>query len=153
MRIPAAALLALLAAAPAAADGLIRAAEPGGVAEALRGLGYRAQLDTDSAGDPMVVSAIEGLEYTIWFYGCTNGAGCESLLFSVGLDLPEGVSFSKINVWNQERLFGKAYVDDENDPFLVHFLPTEGGITAENFVEIVEWWGLAVSEFTDHVGF
>lgn len=136
---------------PSAAQ-TISATNPAGIADALEGMGYPAEMGTDGAGDPMITSEVAGVPYDIFFYGCTDAANCQSLLFSAGFDLANGIPVSRINDWNREGLVGAAFVDEENDPFLQLFVTTHGGLSRENFADVVEWWGVAVDEFTDHIG-
>lgn len=53
-------------------------------------------------------------------YNCDKNRRCTEFLFSIGFDLPEGMSLEKINEWNSRELAGRAYLDDENDPWLDH---------------------------------
>ncbi len=53
-------------------------------------------------------------------YNCDKNRRCTEFLFSVGFDLPEGMSLEKVNEWNSRQLAGRAYLDDENDPWLDH---------------------------------
>ena len=148
----AAALAVLLGVAPASAQS-ISAADPEGVAGALRDLGWRASHAVDAEGDPMIESSIEGVDYTIFFYGCEGGRNCKSLLFSAGFDLAEGATLAAMNDWNSGRLVGAAYLDPENDPFLQMFVTTTGGLNHENFGDVVDWWRIAVRDFKEHIGF
>ena len=136
---------------PSAAQ-TISAADPAGVADALRDLGYRASVETDGQGNPMIRSALEGVDYEIYFYGCTGNEDCRYLNFTVGFDLPDGIAMSRVNEWNRDKLAGAAFVDDDNDPYLQYFVTTEGGLSRQNFADVVDWWRVAVAEFTDHIG-
>ena len=147
-----AAACAALWVAPAAAQN-VTAAEPESVAGALRDLGWRASHAIDAEGDPMVESSIEGVNYTIFFYGCEGGRNCTALLFSAGFDLPDGATLSSMNDWNSGRLVGAAYLDPENDPFLQMFVTTTGGLNHENFGDVEDWWRIGVRDFKEHIGF
>lgn len=152
----AAAVLAMMAAAAAAGaqeSGALSAADPEGLTAALRDLGYRARLEKDGAGDPLIRSATGGTDFAIVFFGCAGGTGCKSLLFNAGLDLAQGASPRLVNAWNAENIVGAAYLDDENDPFLQMFVTTEGGLTRENFASWVQWWDASLAQFKRHVGF
>lgn len=143
---------ALLPLSAAAQDGLLTAADPFGIARAMQKIGYRAELKTDGAGDPMIVSGAAGFEFQIFFYGCDDGRGCSSMQFAAGFDLAEPLSLSVVNEWNRTRRFGAAYLDEEGDPFLQYDLTTTGGLTEENFADAVDWWRVALDRYADHVG-
>ena len=132
----------------------ITAQRPESVAEALRDLGYRAELSVDESGYPMVRSAMEGLNYNIHFYQCLDDrTGCLGLQFFLGIDLEVGLEPELMAEWNENRLFGPAYLDAEGDPFVTWYVTTEGGLSAANFRGVLENWEQALVEFKDFIDF
>lgn len=136
----------------AAAAQAVDAANPKSVADALQKLGYRAKIETDSEGDPVVRSAIEGIDYSLYFYGCTSGKLCKYLVFTASFDLPDGMTLERINEWNRAKIVGQAHLDDEADPHVEYFLTTVGGIGQGNFADAVDWWGVLIADFKTHIG-
>lgn len=132
---------------------LLTAADPDGIAAAMQRLGYVADLGVDSAGDPRIYGQLDRLNYELHFYGCIENADCKYLKFVIGLDLPDGSDMATVNAWNAERNFGKAYLDREDDPYLALTTSLAGGMTEENFADILDWWRVIVPSFTEHVGF
>jgi len=151
--LPLAAALACACAAPAFAADLIDATDPDRIAQAVRDFGYRAELDEDGDGDPLIRTTIEGLDTYIHFYGCRDGSDCRQILFSAGFDLPRGAKPDTVNAWNRDKLVGRAYLDDERDPFIDHLVLLEGGVSPANLRAQFEAWGTAVAQFRDHIGF
>lgn len=138
---------AVLATAPAQAQ-MVDATAPGVLADLLRQEGYAATLETDSAGDPLINSSSQGVNWKIWFYGCdSDGRYCKEIQFSVGFDKSSPISASRINEWNREKRFGKAYVDEEGDPFLEHNITLQGGVSRSNFIAAFEKWDLALGQY------
>ncbi|MEM6748591.1 MAG: YbjN domain-containing protein [Pseudomonadota bacterium] len=131
----------------------VNPADPEGVVTALQDLGYRASLETDGVGDPMIRTATSGVEYNIYFYGCTNNSDCEDMRFLAGLDLKQGIDDETIRAWNESSLIGTAYVDDEQDPFLGFYVVTTGGVSKETFEEAVDLWSRSLGRFLEHTGF
>ncbi|WP_010142148.1 YbjN domain-containing protein [Oceanicola sp. S124] len=131
--------------------GLVSAADPAGMAQALQDLGYRAELDTDGVGDPMIRSASSGTGFNIYFYGCVENAGCDSIMLSSGFDLTEGLEPAKINAWNQESVVASAYLDDEGDPYLQHYILTRSGIPLEVFEYALGEWEYALGDFLEFI--
>jgi len=129
------------------------ATDPAKLVSVIRELGYHATLDRDDVGDPMIRSNANGTNFTIQFYGCDAGAACKWLLFRVGYDLAEGTTLAAMNDWNAKALFGRAYLDDEHDPWLEMMVTLDGGVTRENFADIVDWWDVSVVQFEEHIGF
>lgn len=155
---PAAALLALaLAASPlaatAAGKGLLHASDPDSIARAMREIGYKAELGVDGAGDPMISSGASGYNFEVYFYDCEDGRNCKSLQFSAGFDVGRKVAADVMNDWNRGKRFGAAFVDDEGSPFLQYDVSTTGGLTEENFADVVDWWDIVLNEFADYIGF
>ena len=56
-----------------------------------------------------------------------------------------------MNAWNQSR-YTKAYIDDENDPFIEFSINMLHGVTRENFVDTLGWFMLEVEEFENLIG-
>ncbi|MGG7567934.1 YbjN domain-containing protein [Rhodovulum sp. DZ06] len=148
-----AAALALLCAPAAQGADLIAAADPDGVVAAMQRLGYRAMLDVDNVGDPMIRSASSRIEFEVLFYDCDDGRACRALQFSAGFDLEDAVPMELLNQWNASHRFGAAFRDEEGDPFLQYDVTTLGGLTEENFADIVDWWRVALSGFAEHVDY
>jgi hypothetical protein len=118
----------------------IDATDPAGLVSIIRDLGYRAALESDEVGDPMIRSSVGGTEFAILFFGCAKGKQCRSLLFKVGYDLDDGTTLDVINDWNATKLFGRAYLDEEADPWLELSVNTYGGVNRLNFEDTYDWW-------------
>ncbi len=109
---------AMLAAPAKAADEGRRVTGPQ-VAKLLQDMGYRATVGVDGEGDPKVDTAMGGVNVSVYFYDCVDGA-CGSLQLSIGLDLDDGTTHAVINAFNRRKRYSHAYLDDENDPFLAY---------------------------------
>ncbi|MEX0968988.1 MAG: YbjN domain-containing protein [Paracoccaceae bacterium] len=138
--------------APALAQN-ITSTNPEGMVEALANLGQNPELGTDQVGDPLIAAEGESGPYTIWFYNCTNGTACSATIFSAGYDLPDGADIEMINAWNSGKLMGRAYLDDENDPFLDQYLVLGGGMALLTFAQFVNEWDRALGEFRAEIDF
>lgn len=124
------------------------------VAEALMELGYRAQVTTDSVGDPLVKTTISGVTVNIFFYNCNEEqTGCEDIQFSAGFDLDDGLSQDAIEVWNEGKLYGTAYLDHENDPFIKMTVQVGPGGTPELIQGYISTLETVLDQFKDHIGF
>lgn len=87
------------------------------VVRILHDQGYRAQLDKDGEGDPLVRTGLSGLDTVVYFYDCDDGR-CGSLKFSVGIDLAEGSSHAVVNGFARQYRYARTFLDDESDPFI-----------------------------------
>lgn len=145
-------LFASFLAAPLAAQN-VTSTDPASVLDALQGVGHSATLSSDASGDPMIEAEGDNGPYRIWFYGCTANTRCTSVNFSAGFDLPTGASLDVMNEWNASKLVGRAFLDDENDPFVDHYVVLGGGVSLLNFATFVREWDRALGEFRDVIDF
>ncbi len=116
--------------------------------------GYRAELDTDSTGDPKINSAVAGANFSIYFYGCDDQTPkrCDSISFSAAFDLDNGLTAGYINEWNRTKRFGNAWIDDEGDPFLNMQVNIDGGIAEEGIRQNLDWWEIGMSGYLEYIG-
>lgn len=119
----------------ATAQDILTIAEPDVVLNAAKGFGS-ANLETDQGGDPLIDGRIQGMEYSIFFYGCKDGANCRSIQFSAFF--PDPWTAEKANAFNQQFRWVKAYEKDgANFRMDVDF---KGGITRQFLEEQFVTW-------------
>lgn len=142
-----------LARAGEAATQIVDATNPTQLVDIIQEMGYRAKLEVDGDGDPMIRSSVGGTQFAVVFYGCSEQHDqCKILLFKAGYELDKKVGIDVINQWNATRLFGRAYLDEVNDPWIELVLNVNGGVTREQFETTFEWWESSVGEFEDEIG-
>lgn len=134
----------------------VTAKNPQTIVDALQKAGYKAVLETlpDSEG-PMVRSASSGSKYSILFYGCTAGINCATVQFYTSYDFDRGKepTLAKINDWNRENRFGRAYLDKENDPAIEMDVDLDhGGMSEMLFLDNLEFWTSVMAGFEKHLG-
>lgn len=153
MKMGTAALLAGLLAAPVAGhcetDDRIAGPE---LVQILQDAGYKAKLDTDSDGDPLVRTSMDGLDVTIFTYDCEKRR-CGSLQLSVGIDLPHGTTAAVVNKFNTDYRYARAFLDDENDPYLRFDFEVRNTRHAEFITSQLDSWEKVLGAFTDAIGF
>lgn len=131
----------------------ITAKDPRAIADLLKDMGYRAELTKDKQGDPKINSAADGSKFGILFYGCTANIDCTSIQFYSGFDLEKGSTLKEMNDWNVSKRFAKAYLDEEDDPYLELDLSLDfGGISPDAFRDTVITWDSVISQFKGHIG-
>lgn len=134
---------------PVQAQALVDASDPDAVLRFALKYGD-GKLDVDSAGDPMIVGTMEGATYTVVFYGCQNNANCTTLLFRAGFT-KQGFSDTDMGNWNRERLYGRAYIDDEGDPVIEMTSNLFGGVSPTNLDDTFDWWRVVLTQFKEHI--
>src|SRR5262245_37382425 len=144
-------LLGLALSAGAQAQTIVSAEDPDALIAIIQDLGFQAKLEKDDAGDPVIRSSSNGVDFRIYFYECKNNKRCKSLHFSVGYDLADGSSLDAVQQWNADKRFASAYLDGESDPFLQMDINTDGGITEQNFENSFHLWQSLKGEFEQFI--
>lgn len=119
--------------------------------------GYDVKLEKDDEGDPYLVSAKGETSFVVIFYGCDNNPAtfkriCGDVQFRSSYESPEAASLSRMNKWNTDFRFGKAYIDGDGDPTIEMVLNMSGGVTASYVRNILKWWSIVLRDFEDHIG-
>jgi hypothetical protein len=122
------------------------------VAASLRAVGLNAEIGKDDQGDPKIRSLNEkqNLEFYVYFYSCKNDR-CGAIQFSEGYDLKDGISCERIDKWNSEWRYGRAFRDKENDPYVQMDVDLERGSTTESIDNNLEVWLTIIGEFEKHI--
>jgi hypothetical protein len=137
---------------PAAAQN-VDATRPETIVVALREAGYRAVLDKDNSGDPMVKSGAAGVDFSVYFYNCTANKACKTVQFHAGF-VKKGVTLDTINTWNATHRFARAYLDDEKDPRIEMDVDLDhGGLPTKLFQANLATWDSLVGEFQKTIDF
>jgi hypothetical protein len=61
-------------------------------------------------------------------------------------------TLERINAWNREKRFSRAFLDD-GDPVLESDLGLTGGVTRETVVSFLKTFEVSLSEFATWIGF
>ena len=147
-------LSAALVAGAANAQSYVTAANPQTVIDQLQAMGYRASYEPYDSGRPRVLTGVAGVNTNIAFYGCDADMGnCKTLLFSTGMDMPDGAAWTTVNNWNQTRLYTRAFLDDDNDAYFNMPVMRGQDMTEDDFRRVLNIWEDAVIDFTDEIGF
>lgn len=132
---------------PATAQTLT-ASDPELIAELLRSKGYRAELPAAKPDEsPHILSGAGGANFTLYFLDCTKGKDCKAVQYYAGFTKPK-MDTAKINEWNRDKRFTRAYIDKEGDAVLemdVNMAPE--GLPRALFVDNLEIWTSAIGEF------
>jgi len=134
---------------------MITATEPQNIAAVLQSEGYAAKIEKTSDGDPVIRSKSSGSNFSVYFYNCEKGKNCATVQFNAGYNTDEDKqpTLEKINDWNKGRRFGRAYLDNENDPIVEMDVDLDdGGLSRDLFVDNFEIWTSIMSEFEKHIG-
>jgi hypothetical protein len=138
--------------APSETPALITGSSLDAIVSALEERGFKVQLTKDNDGDPLIESTDDDEPFSVRFYGCSKGSGCDSIDFISGWDLTDGTTADVIEEWNGDRLWGRAFLDSDDDPWIDFPVNLKGGVTVENLKDTVSWWWSILNDFEDHIG-
>jgi len=91
-------------------------------------------------------------EMNIYQYVDARSKTIDSLSYSVGYDLPNGMDGKPINTFNGSNRFVKAYLDEENDPFIVNDVRVKEGVTRETLRESISSFIAMIPKFESVIG-
>lgn len=142
---------ALLPITAASAQTMIDATDPDQIVNLIRGFGS-AVLETDAAGDPLIVGRMEGTRFLVLFFGCNgSGAQCRSIQFRAAWETDGAHSPAALNAWNRDKRFAKAYLDQVEDPILEMDVNLFEGVTTSNLEDTIDWWQIMLADFKVNV--
>ena len=142
---------ALFSATPAHAE-LINASNPATIKAILESQGWPATLVSKEGDDPYLESSRNDLKFLVLFMNCTDGKKCKTLQYYMGFSDAKDVSLDKLNKWNKDKRFARAYKDDEGDPVLEMDVDLDfAGIPRENVGETFNTWASLMDSFREYV--
>ena len=132
---------------------MISAKDPKSVMAALRAKGWQPELSENESGVPSIEFTVDKIITTVRFYNCDeDGKDCTTLNFYVGFSGTKYSSLEGINAYNAKKRFGRAYLDDVEDPCLEMDIDLDfAGMPRENFLEYLGTWNLLTHDFRDFI--
>ncbi len=122
-----------------------------------------ADFGRDDMKDPKITAVFQEsgsmppIFYEIGFYGCERERECTAILFMLRIESEDWASSESaehiVATWNREKLFGRAWIDDERRAVLDHPLAMRGGLPSDALRATFDSWRAAVIEYMEHVGF
>lgn len=110
-----------------------------------------AEVDRDSLNEPKIVGVMDDVPYEIVFHGCHLGRDCDVLLFRLTFEKEEWQKEPPrarvFNKWNRNKLFGRAYLDDDNRAILEQAVNLTAGVPEANLRDTFDRWSGAMGEF------
>ena len=126
---------------------IITASDHEKILEVAKGFGS-AELSASSKGTPIIQGRIDGTKYAIWFSGCTDGKSCSTLQF-LGIWKTKDFSMEELNKWNAQKVYTRAYLDQDRDLALEMDVFMRYGMTQKNLEEIFDLWKTSLKHFSE----
>ncbi|AZV76600.1 YbjN domain-containing protein [Parasedimentitalea marina] len=135
----------------ASAENLV-ASDPDTLLEFFVEEGGDVERTVDNAGDPKLKVEYYGSDFVLYFYDCTDNTDCKSIQFFSGYKTEGGVRKSKVNSWNADNRFARAYISESGSARIEHDLYLGNvGIDADDFAALVAKWTKAEAEFEEFI--
>lgn len=143
-------------AAPASAanaSAMISAKNPKAVFDVVRSVYPDATLGKADNGSAKIEYTEDKIITTIRFMNCQeDGSNCTTLNFYAGWANTGFKSLDRINEYNANRRFSRAYLDDVGDPCVEMDLDLDfAGLPRQNVVEYLNTWSLTIHDFRDFI--
>ena len=141
----------LITAQPASARDL-----PGGgmtrpeVAAWLGKQGIQATQHNDSNGADILSGATNGVNFDVYFYDC-DADRCRSIQFAAGWSGLQAMTAQRINDWNKDKRFIRAYLTPENKVFGEYDLVVSPGGTWEELDHAFVNWRSMIVDFKSYI--
>lgn len=109
-------------------------------------------LGTDDVGDPKIKVEYYGTSVPIYFYGCRDNVRCTEIQLFSGYKTEGSVRMSKINEWNANNRFARAYISEGGSARIEHdiFLGSDG-MSGDDFAGMMGLWVTKVQEFEEFI--
>lgn len=119
---------------------------PAEVAKVLQEEGYKATLKTNDRGEPYIVSAANGSNFTVEFFSCEGVSKCGSAQFYAWYKKNPAYTIEFTNEWNKGKRFVKAAIDKDGDLSTYMDFTLLGKSTYANFADVIDWWSVMTGE-------
>ena len=144
-------IAALFSPTPAHAE-LINAADPATIKAIVESQGWPATVVAEEGDDPYIESNRGGLKFLVLFMNCNEGKQCKTLQYYMGFSDAKDISLERLNQWNKDKRFARAYKDDAGDPVLEMDVDLDfQGIPRENVGETFNTWASLMDSFRTYV--
>jgi hypothetical protein len=135
--------LAIAWATPAAAQketDLLDLSDPKQVAQAMVAAGYKAELKSNSKGEPFITSSTNGQSFTVEFYGCKGAKECGSFQFYSWFKKDPFYTLELVNEWNAGKRFLKLAIDKDGDLSQFMDFTAVGRVERKAFADMIDWY-------------
>lgn len=110
--------------------------------------GAEVEATTDNVGDPKLRVTYYGSDFSVYYYGCDNNTDCNAVQFFSGYQTEGSVRLAKINEWNTENRFARAYISNEGSARIeMDIYLGRDGVSADDFAQQVSLWARAMKDF------
>lgn len=133
------------------AQGVRTSLTPGEVEALLKAGSYRYER-VEEKGEVYFRLRLAGLGAALYLLDCQEGR-CESLQLYAGFSMKKPPTLERINAWNREHRFSRAYLDADGDPALEADLDLSGGVAEGAIRAFLDLFEKSLRAFAAWIGF
>lgn len=112
--------------------------------------GYSAKLATDTLGNSIVKTEVDGITFNVYFYDC-QGESCPDIQFSAGWQMSKAPSAELVNEWNRSRRLARVYTSEKGDGLFIEMdMNLANADAAGEIAEYLRMWKLLLGKFKTH---
>lgn len=119
------------------------------------GLPATVKPDPTTAGDQIISSASDGVNWDIYLYAC-NGNGdarrCGSIQYAAGWSGISGFGDDRVNGWDRDQRYIRAYRDNKGNAWGEYDVDISPGGTYEMLDKSLSRWRDAIVGFKKYIG-
>ena len=113
--------------------------------------GYPAKPSQGDAGQPIVSSSVDGVNFDVYFYQCDAAARCSDIQFAAGWGGAQRISHERVNEWNTHKRFVRCYWKPDGALWAEQDARVRRG-TTENVEEFLALWKSSLADFKKFMG-
>lgn len=145
-------IFSLITMAQAATAQSVTAGFPDTIVSALDDLGHAPEMATDDYGDPMINAEVEGIYYSILFYGCDEGKNCKDIQFRATFTPDDKTTTREVlHDFSRDWFVGKTYFGSEDKAVIEHPVVGVDGMPRATFERTVDKWVRSLNTFKENI--
>jgi hypothetical protein len=115
--------------------------------------GYKATIEHDEiAKDDYIAASSQGVNWGIYVYACDTAGTCKSIQYSVGWSGTTDITHDKLNDWNRDKRYLRAYANEKGDVFAEYDIDVTPGGTWGLLDHTLSRWESQMAAFKTFIG-
>jgi hypothetical protein len=111
------------------------------------------RLITSADDNPYIEAFHNDMKTLLLFMNCDDDhKHCKTMQYYLGFNDAENVTTEKLNTWNREKRFARAYLDSVGDPVIEMDVDMDfDGLPRVNVVESLNTWQALIDAYRSHL--
>ena len=123
------------------------ATDPEAIRDVMLAAGYAAELTTDDAGNPLIVSQASRSNFWVMFLDCEVSRGCQGVEFYVGYEVTQKPEADVLNSFNTDFRYVRTYYSGTVVSMAMDVLMQNGGLDVPTYLEYLRLWSSILGDW------